>query len=73
MKKLLDCDTPQQISTLVDKTLNILRKLPSDNGSRLDYPPETINQLHGMGVALWNKAVTLKTAAAVPLDINAQC
>ena len=59
------------LSELADRALLLLRSLPS-----LDYEEREqralATQLHTSGISLWNRTVTLKSAGAVSLNLNAQ-
>lgn len=53
---------------LADRTLQLLKSFSS-----LDSSSQALaHQLHGSGVALWNKAVFLRSAATISLFLNAQ-
>ena len=68
LRELIEAQDADKMALLGDSTLQFLQALPSS------IPASSLtNQLHGSGVTLWNKAVSLKSAAAISLSLNAQC
>ena len=66
--ELIEAQDADKIASLAVSTLQLFQALPSS------IPASSLtNQLHGSGVTLWNKAVSLKSADAISLSLNAQC
>jgi len=71
LKDLVESHDDAHLSELADRALLLLRSLPS-----LDYEEREqralATQLHTSGISLWNRTVTLKSAGAISLNLNAQ-
>ena len=70
--QLSECEDVEEMSRLADQALQQLQlhsgSSPPANQSWKRYS----SQLHGCGVSLWNRAVTLKSASTLSLSLNAK-
>ena len=70
LQEILKSHCDDKILELCDSALQLLeRHLPGNAGSE---ERTSLVQLQGAGVSLWNKAVALKSAGAISLQLNAQ-
>ena len=71
LKDLVQSHDDTHLCKQADKALQLLGSLPSlDCGDREQRSLST--QLHTSGISLWNRTVTLKSAGAIALSLNAQ-
>lgn len=61
----------EKISELSESALRLLEDISPIDGSKASDKGVAV-QLQGMGISLWNKAVTLKSATAISPHLNAQ-
>lgn len=77
LQEILKSYDDEKISELSDSALRLLERLsPIDwvgaNESGVANEKSMGVQLQGTGINLWNKAVALKSAGAISLQLNAQ-
>ncbi len=72
LQEILGSHSDEKITELSESVLQLLeRHLPGCAGASGEEK-ESLVQLQGAGVSLWNKAVALKSAGAINLKLNAQ-
>ena len=69
MRDLLACNEASQLQPLADRALQLVGQLLSPLGSQ---NKDKAIQLRGMAIALWNKAVSMKSGGNLVLSLNAQ-
>jgi len=71
LKELLLVQDDERLCSLCDSALQLLQDLPSVDHSNSTGKALALS-IYTDSITLWNKAVTLRSAGAVPLSLNAQ-
>ena len=69
LRDLLACNEASQLQPLADRALQLVGQLLSPLGSQ---NKDKAIQLRGLAIALWNKAVSMKSGGNLVLSLNAQ-
>ena len=72
LHEVLKSHNDNKIPELCDTALQLLEKHLPSTGLTTSEDRACLVQLQSAGVSLWNKAVALKSAGAVSLQLNAQ-
>ena len=72
LEEILRSYDEEKITELSETALRLLEELYCTDGSKAMIKDLTV-ELQKIGINVWNKAVTLKSATAISLHLNAQC